>query len=306
MAADHSPLVSIIVPNYNHARYLPERLESLFGQSFQDFEVILLDDASTDQSQAVLKQYEDHPQVSQVVINTHNSGSPFQQWHRGLQLARGKYTWIAESDDVAERNFLAVLVPILEANPEVGVVYAQSWIIDENSQRIKSLKEGYPLKWRQDHIKSGREEVRGQMLLWCPIENASAALFRTEIAQTLPTYFATFRYCGDWLFWIEMLLRSDVYYYTQELNCFRKHSHSTTSSSVKTGGYLLEGYRIVRYVKATYGVPDVSRISEGKMRQWLFREEVPAELKWQLMKEGFYFDKLVPYRMVKAWLRKLL
>ena len=61
--------VSVIVPNYNHAAFLPKRLESIFNQTYQDFEVILLDDASTDTSVEVLSQYADHPKVTHFVVN---------------------------------------------------------------------------------------------------------------------------------------------------------------------------------------------------------------------------------------------
>ena len=72
-----SPLVSVIVPNYNYARYLEERIESILAQSFQDFELILLDDCSTDESRSILERYATHPKVSHYVPNEHNSGSPF-------------------------------------------------------------------------------------------------------------------------------------------------------------------------------------------------------------------------------------
>jgi len=100
------PIVSIILPNYNHAPFLEERLHSIFNQTFKDFEVILLDDASTDDSVAIMNKYAEDNKVSHFVINKKNSGSPFKQWKKGLELAKGKYIWIAESDDSCELNFL--------------------------------------------------------------------------------------------------------------------------------------------------------------------------------------------------------
>ena len=121
--------VSIIVPNYNHSRFLEERLESIFSQTFQDFEVILLDDSSTDNSVEVLKRYATHPKVRELLVNDHNSGSPFKQWQQGFALSLGEYIWIAESDDYADKDFLATLVPALKANPQLGLAYCQSRII---------------------------------------------------------------------------------------------------------------------------------------------------------------------------------
>ena len=75
-------IVSIIVPNYNHAPFLNQRLDSIFNQTFQDFEVILLDDASTDNSLSILEDYKEKfkSKVSHLIVNEKNSGSPFKQF----------------------------------------------------------------------------------------------------------------------------------------------------------------------------------------------------------------------------------
>lgn len=78
------PLVSVIVPNYNHAAFLKERMESILNQSYPHYEVIILDDHSTDASLEVIKEYAKHPKVAQVIINETNCGSPFIQWQRGF------------------------------------------------------------------------------------------------------------------------------------------------------------------------------------------------------------------------------
>lgn len=115
--------VSVIVPNYNYARYLPIRIESILNQSFQDFELILLDDASTDNSIQILEKYRNNPHVSHIVINEENTGSPFQQWIKGVLLARGKYIWIAEADDVADSCFLEMCVESAESQENTSVCY---------------------------------------------------------------------------------------------------------------------------------------------------------------------------------------
>lgn len=79
-------MVSIIVPNYNHLEFLPQRLETIFNQSFQDFEVILLDDCFTDASWEYLKRFENHPKVSHLIRNEFNSGSPFRQWKKEFDI----------------------------------------------------------------------------------------------------------------------------------------------------------------------------------------------------------------------------
>ena len=82
------PKVSIIVPNYNHARFLTQRLESIFNQTYQDFEVILLDDGSTDNSVEILEKYGKNDKVSALIFNIENSGSTFKQWVKGIGVIR--------------------------------------------------------------------------------------------------------------------------------------------------------------------------------------------------------------------------
>ena len=83
------PAVSVIVPNYNHARFLRKRIDSILNQTFQDFELILLDDCSTDESRSILSEYASDPRV-RLELNEVNSGSPFKQWNKGIRIARGE------------------------------------------------------------------------------------------------------------------------------------------------------------------------------------------------------------------------
>ena len=102
-----SPLVSVIIPNYNHAVYLDERIKSVLNQTYQNFELIILDDCSPDNgaSMAIIEKYRNNPHISHIVYNDVNSGSTFKQWHKGLELAKGDLIWIAESDDNCEKSF---------------------------------------------------------------------------------------------------------------------------------------------------------------------------------------------------------
>jgi glycosyltransferase involved in cell wall biosynthesis len=126
-----SPKVSIIIPNYNYAKFLEQRLDSVFNQTFQDFEVILLDDCSTDHSVDILSEYKQHPKVSHFIINEINTGSPFKQWKKGIELAKGEFIWIAESDDWAELNFLEQMLPLMD-NGNVGIAFCNSnWTNDK-------------------------------------------------------------------------------------------------------------------------------------------------------------------------------
>ena len=149
MESTHTPAVSVIVPNYNHAPFLRQRIDSILNQTFQDLELIILDDCSTDDSRRIIESYRNEPRVRAIIYNEANSGSTFAQWKRGLREARGKYVWIAESDDYADADFLSVLVSTLENHPEAAVAFTGSVMRPlRNSGLIISRREGKEVYYR--------------------------------------------------------------------------------------------------------------------------------------------------------------
>src|SRR5258706_9778611 len=117
------PKVSVIIPNYNHAPFLKQRIDSVLNQTYLDLEVIILDDRSTDNSGGIIESYRGHPKVVSIVYNEANSGSPFGQWKKGVRLVNGKYIWIAESDDWAEPDLLDKLIALAEGNDNIGIAF---------------------------------------------------------------------------------------------------------------------------------------------------------------------------------------
>jgi glycosyltransferase involved in cell wall biosynthesis len=154
------PKVSVIIPNYSHDRFLTKRIQSILDQTFQDFEIIYLDDASTDKSDAVVAPFPSR--FTHAIKNKTNSGIPFKQWNKGASLAKGEYLWIAESDDYADKHFLERLVDVLDRHPNVGLAYCQSWGVDEGDRILQSWKLNTDTldseRWQQDFINDGKDE----------------------------------------------------------------------------------------------------------------------------------------------------
>lgn len=226
------PKVSVIIPNYNYSRFLEDRIESVLGQTFQDFEVILLDDCSTDDSVSVLDRYRSHPKVAAVVVNEENSGSPFQQWEKGLAMARGKYIWIAEADDFATDRFLERTVEAIESDEDVTLVKTMSELIDENG--VKGARE-YFEEYEPDgriRIYDGNEFLRENMLRWNYCYNASMMLFRRDAWAALTEKpYLKMRYVGDWLFWGMLMAGHKIGDVSERLSSFRFHGHSVTDEA---------------------------------------------------------------------------
>ena len=232
-------LVSIIVPNFNHIQFLQKRLDSIFNQTFQNFEVIILDDASTDGSVDILNNIKNHPKVSHFIINKLNSGSPFVQWKKGIQLAQGKYIWIAESDDLCELIFLEKTVKILEENHDVSLVFTNSIIqnlissantiltTDQITGIYNNLKTNFLYNWFFNY-----NNFR--------IANASACVFRRSyVSEDMLLPFLNYRYAGDKFFWSSLLLKFPNFGYIAEpLNIHTVHENTTRSIVTKQTNYI--------------------------------------------------------------------
>ncbi|MTH17535.1 glycosyltransferase family 2 protein [Flavobacterium sp. LC2016-01] len=224
-----NPLISIIIPNYNHAAFLTQRLDSVFNQTYQNFEVILLDDKSTDNSIVILEKYANHPKVSHFIVNRENSGSPFKQWQRGIQLAKGKYIWIAESDDYCELTFLSKLIKCTDDDSLIGVIYCQTNDVNKNgdhlANRINYTSRFRPNIWEKDFVKDGQEFVESYLSFINVIPNASAVIFKKELVEDaiFSTPLIDMKMCGDWYFWVRIILKSKVCFVSETLNYFREH-----------------------------------------------------------------------------------
>lgn len=261
-----SPFITVIVPNYNHAAYLCQRVDSILNQTYQDFELILLDDCSTDDSKEILLSYKDNPKVSKIVFNETNGGTPFKQWNKGIDLARGEWIWIAESDDVADSRFLETLMQGVEKHPECG--FSFTW-----TRRINTEGEVLHLYDRKDTnrdvVYSGKQFVNEKLLLNCSIDNVSECVFRKDLYNPHNSVlYEDMRLCGDWFFYVLMTGRTNVLEIQTTLSNYRMHGTNVTSSAERKGLTFLEGVRILDFIVAKYGVSP-NRYSKSYAQYWL-------------------------------------
>jgi len=258
---------------------LRKRLESIFNQTFRNYEVILLDDASTDWSVQVLREYEDHPQVSHLLINEQNSGSPFRQWEKGLLKSQGQFAWIAECDDFSDEHFLENIMKIFGEDDETGLVFSASWYADETGRIMKPAEDP-----DQSFTLTGKEFIYRYLARYNVIRNASSCVFKRELFDPENTNFKEFQYCGDWQFWSEVCRKArKVTYLADRLNFFRKHGGNVSSEAEKQGLYFTEGFRILGGILDKEKVPAgekerISRFWGLKMHDYLF---TPEKMTWK-------------------------
>lgn len=236
--------ISIIVPNYNHACFLNKRLESIFNQTFQDFEVILLDDCSTDHSVEILNKYAKNPKVVHFEVNKVNSGSPFKQWERGIKLAKGSFLWIAEADDFCDSEFLDKTVSPLLNNGDISLSYCQSSRTNSEGQVtgnwITHTQKFSPNIFSSNFIIPGNEFIEKYLIHKNVIPNVSAVLFRTShFKRILPLSNEPFqKYNADWFYYIQLLCISNVAFISKTLNHFRYHDDSVISRAGHESGWV--------------------------------------------------------------------
>lgn len=282
-----APRVSVVVPNFNHARFLPPRMESVLGQSYRDIEVLLLDDASTDGSREVIRRYEDDPRV-RTIFNETNSGSPFVQWNRGVREAKGEYVWIAESDDLADPRLLERVVGMLEEHPDCGVGCCESWLLrGEGSPEEGELKPHHrpePRRdfWTRDFVADGREICVQDLLHGNVMPNASAVVFRRTLFERVGGADESMRMCGDWLLWARMLSRSRLAHVGERLNIYRFHDSTVRARKSATGPTIAEVYAVIRFIRDDAAPP-------------------AARLRRALRERAAYFARASAERGVGAW-----
>lgn len=236
MTSDNNPLISICIPTYKGARLLPETINSVLSQSYSNFELLIIDDNSPDDTQSVVSQYSD-PRI-RYINNSRNLG-PQGNWNRCLELAQGQYYKLLPQDDLLAPDCLKEQVAILEADTDGSIVLVFG------SRQIIDFK-GHPfLKRGLSNTKPGRiaglELIRncvraGTNLIGEP----GNGLIRRELIDKVGSYDASYPFLIDLDFWFRVLLHGDAFYMGKWTSSFRV---SQTSWSVALGSKQFQDLR---------------------------------------------------------------
>ncbi len=284
MEDKRKPLVSVIVPNYCHSKYLDERMHSILSQIYNNYEVIILDDCSPDNgaSKAVIETYRNNPHIAHIIYNEKNSGSTFRQWEKGIQLSKGEYIWIAESDDSCEPTLLEELItPVLSCdNVSISFCRSVTFTSDKLANKIvgpQKLKTGciHGVKFIHDFMKSGNAIV-----------NASSAIFKKSAFELIGNEYKTYRGAGDRLFWIYLAEKGDVCFVDKPLNYFRQHLKNTTKSCNQSGINQKEDKKILDYIfsKGYLTPKEYRRVVKEYVKLHIFQMLTDKKLKNELYK----------------------
>lgn len=257
------PKVSIIVPNFNHERFLRRRLDSIYGQTYKNIEVILLDDCSSDQSRFILDQYaKNHSEITRKLYGEKNSGSPFRQWAKGIGVATGDLVWIAESDDFCDEHFLEKLVRCFD-DEAVMLAYAKSVFVtndetpmcDEFSRYLGDLE--CRNKWNDSYVETAHNEVRDALGIKNTIPNVSSVLFKRPVNMPLleDESWLSMAVAGDWVFYLHLIRGGKIAYSTETTNFFRQYEDGATEATYKKETFYRELAMASQAVQLLYILP---------------------------------------------------
>lgn len=309
------PLVSVIIPNYNHAPFLKHRIESVLNQTFQDFELIFLDDCSKDESREIIEKYSANSKVGHVLLNKSNSGSTFKQWNRGFGLAKGEYFWIAESDDYADPLFLEKMIEQFKKNTDLGIAYCQSYRVNENNEILGDWQEHTndldAERWKSPFVSSGTDEVKNYFAYKNIIPNASSAVFSRKALEKIDGANEDFILNGDWLMYLKVLASGyQLAFIPDKLNYFREHSMKVTRGAVLKGYNILEVFKILKYIISLgflqkKEVIDIKSYYCQHYLPQIFRKSVPDSIKRRTLLLALNIAPVRAMKCIKNNLRKV-
>jgi glycosyltransferase involved in cell wall biosynthesis len=221
------PRVSLVVTNHNYGRYVGRAIDSLLEQSFRSLEVIVIDDRSTDESEAVLRGYENDPRV-RLVFHRTNQGN-IASYNEGLAMARGEFVGVFDADDYSQSSdAVARQVAMFEEHPDVGFVYSSFTIVDEHGIPFRESR-----PWREDHVRAGLDAFVD--LLGLNTVPHSGTLVRRTCHEAIGYYDSRLPYAGDWDLWLRLAARFSVGFIADPLYAYRVHRNNMTSRGKAPG-----------------------------------------------------------------------
>lgn len=257
---DEAKKVSVIIPNYNYENFIIERIDSILNQTYPIYELIILDDKSTDNSVKVINDKIKSIKNIKVrfIKNEENTGSPFSQWQKGISLVEGDYFWIAEADDSAHPKFLETTMKAFD-NEKVILSYTDSARIDENNNLIRENSQDlYNIyntnRWDKPYVNKGTDEIINYLSITNTILNVSGVVWKKGDYNQIIEDAKSFKVAGDWYIYYKLLELGDVAFNNQSLNYFRKHSKSV-STVIKADIEYKEICQIQEEIATKYNVP---------------------------------------------------
>jgi glycosyltransferase involved in cell wall biosynthesis len=208
-----NPIISVILPVYNAEKYIEEAINSILEQTYQNFELIIINDGSSDNSVNVINQYEKNNKVK--IVNQENHGLIF-TLNKGIDLAKGQYIARMDADDIAHPERFEKQLSLFEANPNLGVCSAST----ENFGAETDIT-----------IRSADNDVlKATLLFWPPFAHPAAMIKRSVLLDNKIYYREEFKHCEDFDLWSQLAPYCQFSNVTDVMLKYRVHPEQVTNS----------------------------------------------------------------------------
>lgn len=204
------PLVSIVVPSYNYNRLTELLIKSVMNQTYNNWQCVIVDDCSTDDTPDILRKYCGIDNRLEIIFNHKNLGMA-KTLNKGFIRARGEYIIGMNADDcLAESDALSKLVSFMDANPDIGLVYTDNWVIDKEGNKIEIFR-----KVTSD----------GDALMTSDFIATWSCMWRDSVFQKINRR-VEFDMCCDWDLWLKLTEHCKIAHLPEPLFGWYKHSDS--------------------------------------------------------------------------------
>ncbi len=215
------PLVSVVMPSYNHEKFIAEAIESVLGQDFDDLELIIIDDASADASRQIIQEYEAKDSRIRVILHEANCGIA-KTMNDGIEIARGKFLAVIASDDVWMKDKLGKQLAVLKSNEDL-VVWTEGEVINDEGQQVGSSfseKTG-----RYDSRKKSGDIFQELLFDGAFIFGSTVLVKKANLGGIL--FDERLIYANDWKFYLDLAAKYEFFYISEPLAKYRIHESNT-------------------------------------------------------------------------------
>jgi len=216
-----SPKISVVMPVYNAEAYLPEAIESILIQSLTDFEFIIVDDASTDNSYRIIEEFSKKDKRIIIIKNEKNLGIA-QTRTKGTKYAKGKYIAVADADDISISTRFEKQYNYLEKHSDCGVVGGYIQLFDSGTEKIIGVR-----KYFEDDT-----NLRKRLFLYCPIAQP-VCMIRKDVFNKIGYYDPKYPPAEDLDLWFRIGMKYKFANIQEILLKYRVHKQSATISKIQ-------------------------------------------------------------------------
>lgn len=267
----NSPIVSVIIPAFNAENYIGEAISSVLNQDFKDYEIIVINDGSTDQTVRIVSDFSDY-RIN--LINQPNSGISKAR-NRGIEESKGQYIAFLDADDTWFPNKLSLLVSFLNNNQEYAMVYSRGELIDSNGQLIGF----FPYKGFEGNILK-------KLLLNASLIHSSSILIQKNILDSYKGFDSNINHYEDWDLWLRIAARYKIGFLKDVLLKIRINKEGNTARTMNDESKLYDVLYIANRIFQISGFPISLKPLKRQVISYVYKMEGFRNMHFHQMKKA--------------------